>query len=89
MADEYVSWQKKKEAGNLCKERKKETSDATKNLQQTFQNFDAALKIRNKMSRDMRFYNNVVCGTSKASDQPAHMQVWSEPLLVPWIFYEC
>ena len=62
--------------------------------------------------------NNVVCGTSKASDQPTHMHnlirafdmrfptmwyvgpakpqislrictVWSEPLLVAWIFYEC
>ena len=29
--------------------------------------------------------NNVVCATSIGSDQP----VWSEPLLVAWIFYEC
>ena len=28
--------------------------------------------------------NNVVCSTSKASDQPAH----TEPLLVTWIFYD-
>ena len=33
--------------------------------------------------------NNMVCATSKASDQPAHMPDWSEPLLVAWIFYEC
>ena len=33
--------------------------------------------------------NNVVCATSKASDQPAHSAVWSEPLLVAWIFYDC
>ena len=35
--------------------------------------------------------NNVVCGTSKASDKHAHMHctVRSEPLLVTWIFYEC
>ena len=26
------------------------------------------------MSRDMRFSNNVVCATSKVSDQPAHMR---------------
>ena len=28
--------------------------------------------------------NNVVCATSKGSDQPVHMAVWSEPLLVAW-----
>ena len=28
--------------------------------------------------------NNVVCATSKASDQP-----WHRPLLVACIFYEC
>ena len=32
--------------------------------------------------------NNVVCATSKASDQAAHA-VWSEPLLVAWVFYDC
>ena len=36
--------------------------------------------------------NNVVCATSKGSDQPAHTcsirADWSEPLLVAWIFYD-
>ena len=32
--------------------------------------------------------NNVICATSKDSDQPVHT-VWSEPLLVAWIFYAC
>ena len=32
--------------------------------------------------------NNVVCATSKDSDQPAHMRVWSEILQVAWIFYD-
>ena len=33
----------------------------------------------------------MICATSKASDQPAlHIRaIWSEPLLVAWIFYEC
>ena len=36
--------------------------------------------------------NNVVCASNKASDQPARMRiraVWSEPLLVAWVFYDC
>ena len=32
--------------------------------------------------------NNVVCATSKVSDQPEHRAVWSEPLLVAWIFFD-
>ena len=31
--------------------------------------------------------NNVIYATNKASDQPVH--IWSEPLLVAWIFYGC
>ena len=30
--------------------------------------------------------NNVVCATSKSSDQPAHMRSLTEPLLVARIF---
>ena len=30
--------------------------------------------IQNNMSRGMGFINNVVCATSRASDQPAHMR---------------
>ena len=33
--------------------------------------------------------NNVVCATSKASDQLGICAVWSEPLQVAWIFYDC
>ena len=33
--------------------------------------------------------NNVVCATSKASDQPAHTRSLIRPLLVPLISYEC
>ena len=33
--------------------------------------------------------NSLVCATSKGSDQPAHRPVWSEPLLVAWVFYDC
>ena len=33
--------------------------------------------------------NNVVCATSKGSDQPVHVRAdWSEPLLVAWVFYD-
>ena len=38
--------------------------------------------------------NNVVCASSKGSDQPAWLSlgiraVWSKPLLVTWILYDC
>ena len=33
------------------------------------------LKQSKDMSRDMKFYNNVACATSKGSDQPAHTLV--------------
>ena len=33
--------------------------------------------------------NNVVCATSKASDQPAHTRSLIKPLLVALIVYDC
>ena len=33
--------------------------------------------------------NNVVCATSKASDQQGICAVWQKPLVVAWIFYDC
>ena len=42
------------------------------------------LVLLNIYEPKLRISNNVVCATSKNSDQPAHM-----PLLVACIFYEC
>ena len=42
----------------------------------------------NKFELQHEISNNVVCATSKSSDQPGLHTVWSEPLILVWMFYD-
>ena len=50
---------------------------------------DPKVKDQNNMSRDMRFPTMWYVQPAKAQTSQRIRAVWSEPLLVAWVFYDC